>query len=161
MDFLRLSINFINKLFYFDVFKGMDEDRQGKYCAGFAEAVCGDEAGMEDHFKKNPKTRAAINQFKREEMVRKVTRNYASVKADFDRLDRGELPLKEFVSRGDYNFWKKVMKQTEKCVKRGGEADVSDTISVINATTYRTASRQLTPSFGRKKARPLTRKNGP
>ena len=85
----------------------MEEARKDKYCKGFTDAVCHDAGGKEDHFKANPKTRAAIKQFQKEEKIRRVTRHYNSAKRDIWRLERGEKPLKEFVSREDLSFWKK------------------------------------------------------
>ena len=57
--------------------------------------------------------------------MRKIDRTYPKVKEDVDRVNAGMKPLKPFVSRKDFLWWKQVVKKTDRCIKKTGDVQVS------------------------------------
>ena len=61
-----------------------------------------------------------MNGFKTMEKVRAISRTYGPAKADVKAVEDGRKPVKPFVNRKDFKFWKQVIKKTDLCMKKGG-----------------------------------------
>ena len=71
----------------------------------------------------DPNSRVAIEKYRKEEKLRRISRNYKAAKGDIQRVKRGEDPKKPFVNEKDKDFFSKVVDETEKCIAAGGKTE--------------------------------------
>ena len=70
------------------MYKNMNKEDKLKYCGAFTHSICYPTEDLDAQIT-NPEAKFAIEKYRREEKVRRISRNYKSTKDDFTRLENG------------------------------------------------------------------------
>ena len=103
-----------------------DEEARTKACDNFTKTIC--EENTPAKTEENKEILPLIELCKKQESIRKISRNYEPLKEDIRRVEAGKEPHKPFVSDNDFNYWKGVIHNTDKCIGKGGEKMVRNHI---------------------------------
>ena len=107
----------------------LESKDRDKVCTRFSRMIC--ETGYENKVKEIREIKksnwekdhkwffALLSGCRETERLRKIIRTYEPAKKDLNRTQLGMKPVKPFVSRKDFVFWKQVIKKTDKCIKSG------------------------------------------